>query len=417
MPPRPQPPTSKPKGGLRSPLLGGDEIDDEPPQSPGGKRKGGLRSPLLSGDDDEPPAAPRKGLRSPLLDDEEITGGKGKGGLRSPLLRGDDDEGDRTPFPHRSKGAGDDDWQPRPYPPKGGLRSPLLGGSDDDSFDDEPRAPRNKPGSTTGGRQRLHSPVLGSGGDEYYDDYEDEEPYDDDDPNVLRSPLLAARQKLPTEKPAPKPAPAPPQAPAPQPAPAQNPQQARPPQGQLGQVDYGWGTKQAGQPDPYLQQPSAPYGAPQPQTLQPSPYSPQPAQQQPQQQQWPAAKSDFAQPAPSPNQADTPPKPIPAYQTTRPAEPPPAPKSRGRSALLDDEPQSRPSFDRFSSDSDQYRPLRSSPSMVLIIPCVLALLAHGMSVMDTMKTANLPMSYVADQLGITVLIIGLIIFGMTANKK
>ena len=226
-------PPKRPK--LHSPMLQGDDMDDEdyqpaaykePPGKPQSKGKGGgLRSPLLGGDfDDEEDEVPPP--RSPL---KPMKGGapKGKGGLRSPLLGGADDEADyeedfplrdkkgsqASHFPHRSRGRiNDPEPDQPPSQPTGGrphLRSPLLQGDDDY---EEPRGKQrsqpirgqknqdNRFGAPPqpGGRPgKLHSPLFDAGVDEQNDDYyDDEEEYEEiDDPNVLRSPLLAARSK------------------------------------------------------------------------------------------------------------------------------------------------------------------------------------------------------------------------------
>ncbi|MBS1953075.1 MAG: hypothetical protein JST89_02755 [Cyanobacteria bacterium SZAS-4] len=272
---RPQAPKSvggfgglnKPKG-LRSPLLGEDDSEAEPPKP----RSGGLRSPLLRGEDD--PDHPQRGKGSqrnqilpPDNDPPAPTSGKGKGGLRSPLLgasdddfvpqpkpvkppkglpasrpassshlrspllggvddyEGDDDDDDlppvpgKTAFPHRrpakdnaNAGAPEssDQTSSGRFPGKsGGLRSPLLGASD---VDDLPSRP------TGGGRQRLHSPIMDGpgGGSQNFDSDYDEPYYEEiDDPNVLRSPLLAARSKHVAPTPPTPPAPVEPPAPPP----------------------------------------------------------------------------------------------------------------------------------------------------------------------------------------------------------
>ncbi|MBI2811528.1 MAG: hypothetical protein HYX67_11985 [Candidatus Melainabacteria bacterium] len=234
---------NKPKG-LRSPLLGEDDSEAEPPKP----RSGGLRSPLLRGEDD--PDASQRGKGSqrnqilpPDNDPPAPTSNKGKGGLRSPLLgaadddflpqpkpvrppkglpasrpaggshlrspllggvddyEGDDDDDDlppvpgKTAFPHRrpakdTLGTPDssDQTSSGKFPGKsGGLRSPLLGGSD---VDDAPVRPSG------GIRPRLHSPIMDGPGSQNFEAEYDEPYYEEiDDPNVLRSPLLAARSK------------------------------------------------------------------------------------------------------------------------------------------------------------------------------------------------------------------------------
>jgi hypothetical protein len=230
--PQDENPPKRPK--LHSPMLQGDDMDDDYPTSvyaeipdrgakPLGKGKiGGLRSPLLGGGDDEdfdeaPPRSPAKPIKGAP---------KGKGGLRSPLLGGADDEDDyeedfplrdkkgasasTSHFPHRNRTPiADPENVPgqatgsRPH-----LRSPLLQGDDD--FD-EPRSKQNPepvrgqknpggrfgaPPAPSGRPGKLHSPLFDSAdsSDDY--GYEQEEQYEEiDDPNVLRSPLLAARSK------------------------------------------------------------------------------------------------------------------------------------------------------------------------------------------------------------------------------
>lgn len=226
-PPSPPAPPGAPKRKLKSPILGGG-FEEDPDQEPDFKR---LRGVPKGGHDSD--TGKHKGLRSPLLGGDEIEdesyeeprakGGRAqkptKGGLRSPLLRGtEDDFDDDVPqsrtggFPHRKSGAHepiDDDDSPRP-PGKGGLRSPLLSGGDYDDpsqfsqlrrssrpqpRDDERRSDPKvwDPGSGGSDRPRkLRSPVLGGGDyDEYDDDYEDEDD-EIEDPNALRSPLLRA---------------------------------------------------------------------------------------------------------------------------------------------------------------------------------------------------------------------------------
>ncbi len=180
---------------LHSPLLGdGGEDDFVTPQHTGG-RGGPLHSPLL-GDagshgvhhDSNSPSG--KHLNSPLLGDAGAHGdtpppqaGSGKHHLHSPLLGGGDDDGD---------------YYDEPAPRKGGLHSPILGGGGG--------------GAQTGGRSGLRSPMFaaagGGGGQDYYDEYE-EDPYaDEDNPNILRSPLLSSKMnEAPGAGRAPKPKP------------------------------------------------------------------------------------------------------------------------------------------------------------------------------------------------------------------
>ncbi len=209
---------SKPR--LRSPLLAGEEEEDEAPgplssraramgqNSPQPSRKH-LHSPLLGGggdDDDYDAPAPgpsgKHALHSPLLGDAGSHGqaphGQESSGshLHSPLL-GDAGSHGVAPPEARQAGSG-----------KHHLHSPLLGsGDDDDYYEDE--APRRQGGlhspilgggGGSGGRG-LRSPILGGssgGGADYYeDDYYDDDPYaDEDNPNILRSPLLSAKMPL-----------------------------------------------------------------------------------------------------------------------------------------------------------------------------------------------------------------------------
>ncbi|MBU6450838.1 MAG: hypothetical protein KGS72_03600 [Cyanobacteria bacterium REEB67] len=205
---------------LHSPILGGGTIGDEdPPPSfqrvksgqsganhgpdpsqsgTGGQRRGGLRSPLLGGDDDdmdEPDIAPRG----------KAFGGFGGGG-----------KGKKTEFPHRHHDA-DEHQNAEPSQSsqaggqkntgaRGGLRSPLLGGGAGDAdysggYDDD--AGRG-PGKQQGKSGRLRSPILGGGGGDYYEDeIFDDEVEEIDDPTVLRSPLLAVRTPKAHNQPAP----------------------------------------------------------------------------------------------------------------------------------------------------------------------------------------------------------------------
>jgi hypothetical protein len=235
--PQDENPPKRPK--LHSPMLQGDDMDDDYPTSvyaeipdrgakPLGKGKpGGLRSPLLGGGDDddfdEAPRSPAKPLKGAPP--------KGKGGLRSPLLGGADDEDDyeedfplrdkksasantTSHFPHRNRTPiADPENLPAPGQATGGrphLRSPLLEGDDD--FEEprtkqrpEPMRGQKSPGggrfgappAPSGRPGKLHSPLFDSAdsNDDYYE--EENEYVEIDDPNVLRSPLLAARSKVP----------------------------------------------------------------------------------------------------------------------------------------------------------------------------------------------------------------------------
>lgn len=216
----------QPKKRLHSPILGGGYEDEPEPELEvkrgrpamrgGGQESGGkpkhLRSPLLGGDDaddddfDEPRRAP-SGRGGKLVT---------KGGLRSPLLGGADDDDDdydepqsRGGFPHRSRDIHDEG--PHDRGSAKGLRSPLLGGGGDEddsafsslrrtnkpsgSFPNDRRSKPDvwDPGSEggSGKRPRLRSNLLGGGAADDYDDYEEEEE-EIADPKALRSPLLRA---------------------------------------------------------------------------------------------------------------------------------------------------------------------------------------------------------------------------------
>lgn len=175
------PPQAQDQRKLRSPLLSGEEFDEEPyyeEEPPSNARGGSLRSPLLGGGGG---------------------GGEGGGSFRSPLL---------------GRGQGYEDYDEEPQGGGGGLRSPLLGGGAggagySGSDRRRPPAPADTPyGGNERRRGGLRSPILGGGDDEYggYDDYYDDEPVDEDNPNVLRSPLLAAKRPL-TDRPRNEPAP------------------------------------------------------------------------------------------------------------------------------------------------------------------------------------------------------------------
>jgi hypothetical protein len=428
--------------GLRSPLLGEDDSENEAPKP----RGGGLRSPLLRGDDDPDAHAPRGkgGLRSPLLrnddDDPPAQINKGKGGLRSPLLGGSDDdypaqspqkparapkglpparnssnhlrspllggvddfEGDddddlppvpgKTAFPHvrrpQNKDAADRpadplDQQSPGRSPNKGLRSPLLGDSDDDS--PSPRNSGNKSG--TGGRPRLHSPTLDGPGSQNFE-YENDEPYYEeiDDPNVLRSPLLAARSKhiAPHEPPA---VPvqkitAAPQAQPPASFPATN--SFSEPPGPTTQPDF----RERAFPNP--QPPGDMWRE---RGFQETPRVPEPRAAQP-----------------SPLSPSSPPEVAPTIRESSPA---PSLRRSSRSGLLG-------SADDDEQPINNYRNSQAAPAkppMVLIVPCFLAVFAKlwYMSLMGKTLTDSLP--FLADQLMQLVVIIALIIFAMTSGKR
>lgn len=221
-PPQPVAPEqhAQPKPKLRSPLFGGSDADnnfddEEEPHPVLNKPKGkGLRSPLLGAvDEDEEPAFEPKPRDS-----------KSRGALRSPMFGGGDggkNKEHKSTFPHRSHDI-EPDHEPSPAAKletgrhqSKGLRSPLLGGDDFDpeaGLAEEPGI-QGKAAGHVKAHHRLRSPIFGTD-DGYEDEDFDEEVEDVDDPNVLRSPLLAV--KTPRAK---TPAPAPAQAPNPQNAP------------------------------------------------------------------------------------------------------------------------------------------------------------------------------------------------------
>lgn len=236
---------------LRSPLLSGEEfdedyIDDEPQQQqPGGR---GLRSPLLGG------------------------GEGGGGALRSPMLGGG---GRQLP---------QDEYDEEPQP-GGGLRSPLLGGGGGGGYGGSDR--RKLPDSPYPGQERrrggLRSPMLSSEEGEYYEEeYYEDEPLDEDNPNVLRSPLLAAKRPL-SDRPKPEPSPQASNLQHP-PRPGQMPDLG--PNVQNPNSSYSNLRSIRGQGSAPPAVPPAPFEQPA-QLAQPAPNQPQ-AQQQAQPQQWPA---------------------------------------------------------------------------------------------------------------------------------
>jgi hypothetical protein len=186
---------------VKSGQTGANHGPDPSQSGTGGQRRGGLRSPLLGGDDDdmdEPDLAPR---------------GKAFGGF------GGGAKGKKTEFPHRHHDADDhhdgESSQSSQSSPaggqkstgaRGGLRSPLLGGGAGDAdysggYDDDGGRGPGKPQGKSG---RLRSPILGGGGGDYYEDeIFDDEVEEINDPTVLRSPLLAVRTPKAHNQPAP----------------------------------------------------------------------------------------------------------------------------------------------------------------------------------------------------------------------
>jgi hypothetical protein len=157
----------------------GGEHGSEPPR----RKPGGLRSPLLAGEEFED------------NDYEEQTPQPRGRGLHSPLLGGG------------GGGSGSDyDQEPEEPPHAGGLRSPLLGGGSTSYQGIERRTPQAKPFAGQERRSGLRSPMLNNTEfEEDYDEYEDEDDeqryIEDDDPNVLRSPLFATRRKITKDSP------------------------------------------------------------------------------------------------------------------------------------------------------------------------------------------------------------------------
>jgi hypothetical protein len=431
-PRKPQDPQRR-GGALRSPLLGGDD-DAEPPVKQS-KSRGGLRSPLLGAepDDDEPPQSPggrAKGLRSPLLrgedDPDARSSGRGAGakpqGLRSPLLGGDDDTPKRGGFPHRSQPMDyDDEEEHNVKPAKGGLRSPLLGGAPDDDY--EPRR-SNQPrqGEPSGARRRMHSPLIDGTGDYYQQDhYEEESDYDENDPNVLRSPLLAARQKLHDQK-------AQAQSQAPAPTPPQDQQFARergfaePRQSQAEFRDRGFSDPAAAAPPPApMVQPAQPDYV---QSIQPAQQISQPsyiASAEPQQSSW-----GDSIPQPQSISAPSAPQSVPVREFVPPPEPPPPVSRKGRPGMLPptDHNEHRVPLGIYDSGMREVVPgpaNRGGPSLILIIPAVLALIIKAKYVMDLValiqaKAQVMPFMLL-NEIGTSAALVGIIIYGMTAGKK
>jgi len=429
----------QPKKRLHSPILGGG-YEDEPEPEPevkrgrssgrpdaGGKPKH-LRSPLLGGDDvddDDDYEEPRRGPAS--------RGGKSstKGGLRSPLLGGADDDDDydepqsRGGFPRRSRDMQDDEPQDRGS--GRGLRSPLLGGGNDDddasafstlrrtnkpsgSFPNDRRSKPDvwDPGSegVSGKRPRLRSSLLGGGSSDDYDDYEDEEE-EIADPKALRSPLLRAVTSPHDQPPAGKPpANQPPPMPS-QPAAQQFQQNPEP----------GYGQQDAGsplfrqpltppQPNLYADpQPGLPQQMPQPSMPQPSAqsYSPPQPPVQPALQQ---ASSPFARSADPEPQSRLSTSNMPT--TVKPSKP-------ARFQPEDNEVPSRPSFDKFASDSPDRGSGGGSVSPAIAGLCALAILLKGWYFISYPTMWN-QAPFVADQFAEILVMVAVIIVVMGVSK-
>jgi hypothetical protein len=413
-PPKPR------SGGLRSPLLRGEDEPDHPQRG-----KGNQRSSLLRGGDDEDPPAPAKGkggLRSPLLgaSDDDFAQPKparppkglpaprpNSSHLRSPLLGGVDDfEGDddddlppvpgKTAFPHVrrpavNKDAGDHSPEPSEQASSGrfpgkGLRSPLLGDSDDDA----PAARGGGNKSSTGGRPRLHSPIMDGPGSQNFESEYDEPYYEEiDDPNVLRSPLLAARSRhiAPPEPVAPPT----PQAKAPAPP-------AQPPATFPDTNSFSEPPASATQPE------FRDRGFPAP---------------QPPGDMWRDRGFPEASRAPEPRviphtpvAQSSPPEVAPTIRESSPA---PMMRRSSRSGLL-----GGGADDNDEQPINNYRNAPVSqpkPAMILIIPGVLAVLAKLWYMMLMGKALTDSMPFLADQMMQLIVFIALIIFAMTAGKK
>lgn len=431
-------PPEQPKKRLHSPILGGG-YEDEPEPEPEVKRgrssaRGGqdstgsrpkhLRSPLLGGDDidedfdDEPRRGPASRSQS-----KPTT----KGGLRSPLLGGAGDDDDyeepqgRGGFPRRSRDILDDEPQERGS--GRGLRSPLLGGGSDESDDSAfsslrrtnrpsgnfPNDRRSKPDVWDPGSdessakpRRLRSSLLGGGSSDDYDDYDDEDE-EIADPKALRSPLLravtSAHEQVPPAKPQQQP-----------PTPPQSCQQG---QGYAGQQDTG---------SPLFRQPLTPpqpnnnYAEPIPQQMQQSPdMQQQQMQQQMQQQAYPPpqpppqppvqqASSPFAR-EPAPTLID---QPVPSRLSTSNMPTTVKPSKPARFQPEEPEITSRPSFDKFASDAPDQRGGGASVSPAVAGLCVLGIILKGWYFFSYPSMWN-QAPFVADQFAEILVMVALII--------
>ena len=430
-------PPEQPKKRLHSPILGGgyeDEPEPEPEsRRPRGSARGGgqgmdapvgkpkhLRSPLLGGDDgdddfdDEPRRPSARSQNKPT-----------KGGLRSPLLGGaDDDDSYEEPqarggFPRRSRDIQDDD-QPERGSGKG-LRSPLLGGGSEDADDSAfsslrrtnrpsgsfPNDRRSKPevwdpgGDQVGGKpRRLRSSLLGGGDYDDYDDFDDEDE-EIADPKALRSPLLRAVTSPHDQLPAGKPAPAQP--------PQSTPQQAPQAYQQAPQPDY---SHQQDASSPLFRQPLTPpqplNNYAEPAYQQPTPQSyPEPAPLPPQQ-----AASPFARNA-EPEIVEAAPLRPGLSTSNMPTTVKPSKPARFQPQ---DEPEinTRPSFDKFASDAPPQGAGGSvSPALAGLV--VLAIILKGWNFITYPSMWNQP-AYVADQFGQVLVMVALIMVVMGVSK-
>jgi len=432
-------PPEQPKKRLHSPILGGG-YEDEPEPEPESKRGRGSMRGSASGVD--APSGKPKHLRSPLLggDDGEddfdneprrpssrSQSKSTKGGLRSPLLGGADEDDYEEPqarggFPRRSR-----DIQDEEPPERGsarGLRSPLLGGGDDEddsafstlrrtnkpsgSFPNDRRSRPEvwDPGSDqpSGKPRRLRSSLLGGGDYNEYDDYDDEDE-EIADPKALRSPLLRAVTS-PHDQPAPLKGPAQQQPSQPQPAP-QPFQQAQ-------QPDY---SNQQDANSPLFRQPLTPpqpinnYAEPAYQTPQmqqpyspPQPPAPAPSPQ-PQHASSPFARNaeEIVESAPLRPGLSTSNMPT----TVKPAKP-------ARFQPEEAEITSRPSFDKFASDSPSAGGGGTvSPALAGLV--VLAIILKGWNFITYPSMWNQP-AYVADQFGQVLVMVSLILVVMGVSK-
>lgn len=431
-------PPEQPKKRLHSPILGGgyeDEPEPEPEMrrgrgpargagqgidAPSGKPKH-LRSPLLGGDDgdddfdDEPRRPSARSQNKPT-----------KGGLRSPLLGGADDDDDydepqaRGGFPRRSRDLQDDEPQERGSGK--GLRSPLLGGGSDDADDSAfstlrrtnkpsgsfPNDRRSKPDvwdpgiEQTGGKpRRLRSSLLGGGDYDDYDDYDDEDE-EIADPKALRSPLLRAVTSPHDQPPAGKPTPQPQHQQAPQPYQQDDSssplfrQPLTPPQPVNNYAEPMYQQPQMQQPHPH------PYPEPASPAPPPPPLPPQPQQ----------AASPFARNA-EPEVVELAPQ-RPGLSTSNlPTTVKPSKPARFQPQ---DEPEisSRPSFDKFASDAPPQGGGGSvSPALAGLV--VLAIILKGWNFITYPSMWNQP-AYVADQFGQVLVMVALIMVVMGVSK-
>lgn len=379
--------TSK-RGGLRSPLLSGDDMQEEDPEVQRLKRtsrnSGSTATPEPT---DETPQRRSRGLHSPLLggDDQVSTGGtgsKGRSSLRSPLLGADDF--DDEPTPHQNVSGKISKSVP--------LHSPLLGGDEDfgggrhksertefphrsrnrelhdsDSFGDaegaEPQPQQRISGRVSG--RRLHSPVLDGTGDFYLEEQNYQpETYDENDPNVLRSPLLAAKQKLSIDKPV---EPALPAAPAPVTLPAVT----------------------AASSAPVVLETTASYSVPPPAPTEMS--------------------SLTATEKPSPGSSSSSSK----ASTARSS----APSQRSSQ-----EEHTRVPLSIYDSGLRQTvpgAPVRTGPSVALILPCVIGLICKVLYFIDLSHVPDIMTKtwFMADQGGQVLVLLGIIVYGLNAKRS